>query len=965
MPTAPAMDTPAKSAGATPPAATPESSYSRPADAVAADLGTDTSRGLSPQTAADRLATDGPNELPSKPPAPAWLRFLGQFNDPLVYLLLAAIVVSTIAWVLEGAEGVPVDSIVIVAVVTLNAVLGFVQENKAADAVAALSAMTEATSTVLRDGSRLVVPSSELVVGDVLVLGEGDQVGADARLISAAALRVVESSLTGEADAVVKTPEAVSADTDLADRTCMVYRGTSVAQGTGRAVVVATGADTEMGAIAQMLDSVEEEDTPLQKEIHSISKMLGIVVVIIAVVVVGTLLLLAEDRAPDTIVHALLLGVSLAVAAVPEGLPAILSVVLALGVQRMAIHKAVVKKLTSVETLGSASVICSDKTGTLTRSEMTIQEVVTASGTCVVTGIGYAPDGKVAPDADRDGRPDADPLEGPLRDEVTVVLSGGTLASDAELNVTEDVWSVVGDPTEGAFLVAEKKLGTDGQREGRFERVGEVPFTSERKMMSVLLTDTEHGTIIMSKGAPDVLMEHCTQMRLGDAATELTEEARAQFVEHIADMSGRALRTLGVGYRILTDEEAARVREAATGDGEADLSDLERNLVLAGVVGIIDPPRPEAAVAVAEAHRAGVRVLMITGDHPATAGRIAADLGIVERGAPVLTGRELEGMDDDALSEAVAATSVYARVAPEHKMRIVHALKSQGHTVSMTGDGVNDAPALRAADIGVAMGITGTQVTKEAATMVLADDNFATIVDAVREGRRIFDNIKKFLRFLLSSNMGEVLTVFGGVVLSGAIGLSGHSDSGVVLPLLATQILWINLVTDSGPALAMGVDPSVEDVMARPPRKPTDRVVDRAMWSGVLLVGTVMAASTLATLDIFLPGGLIETSLSTDSLDTARTAAFSTLVLAQLFNTVNSRSETVSAFSHLFVNKWLWGAIGLTLVLQVAVVEVPFLQAAFSTTSLDPVHWAIVIVMASLVLWVDELRKLISRLMAR
>ena len=599
MPAAPAMDTPAEPTGATPAAATTGASHSRPADAVAADLGTDTSSGLSPQIAADRLAAGGPNELPSKPPTPAWLRFLGQFNDPLVYLLLAAIVISAIAWVLEGAEGVPVDAIVILAVVTLNAVLGFVQENKAADAVAALSAMTEATSTVLRDGSRLVIPSSELVVGDVLVLGEGDQVSADARLVSAAALRVVESSLTGEADAVVKTPEAVGADTDLADRTCMVYRGTSVAQGTGRAVVVATGANTEMGAIAQMLESVEEENTPLQKEIHSISKMLGIVVVAIAVVVVGTLLLLAEDRTPNTMVHALLLGVSLAVAAVPEGLPAILSVVLALGVQRMATHKAVVKKLTSVETLGSASVICSDKTGTLTRSEMTIQEVVTASGTCVVTGIGYAPDGEVAPDADRDGRPDADPLEGPLRDEVTVVLSGGTLASDAELNVTEDVWSVVGDPTEGAFLVAEKKLGTHGQREGRFERVGEVPFTSERKMMSVLLIDTEHGTIIVSKGAPEVLMEHCSQMRLGDAATELTEEARARFVEHITDMSGRALRTLGVGYRILTDEEAARVREAAAGDGEADLSDLERDLVLAGVVGIIDPPRPEAAVAVA------------------------------------------------------------------------------------------------------------------------------------------------------------------------------------------------------------------------------------------------------------------------------------------------------------------------------------------------------------------------------
>ena len=952
----------------TPPTASAATADSPPApfaespDAVAAAHGTDLAEGLTGAEAARRLAENGPNDLPSTPPPPAWKRFLAQFRDPLVYLLLGAIVVSAVTWALEGAHGAPVDALIILLVITLNAVLGFVQESKAADAVAALSAMTAATSTVLRDGSRRVVPSSELVVGDLLVLGEGDQVGADARLVQAAALRVIESSLTGEADAVVKSADAVAPDADLAERSSMVHRGTSVAQGTGRAVVVATGADTEMGAIARMLDSVEEEDTPLQREITRISKMLGTVVIVIAVAVVATLLALAPERTAQTVTDALLLGVSLAVAAVPEGLPAILSVVLALGVQRMAIHKAVVKKLTSVETLGSASVICSDKTGTLTRSEMTIQEVVTASGTCVVTGIGYAPDGEVAPDADRDGRPDADPLEGPLRDEVTVVLSGGTLASDAELNVTEDVWSVVGDPTEGAFLVAEKKLGTDGQREGRFERVGEVPFTSERKMMSVLLTDTEHGTIIMSKGAPDVLMEHCTQMRLGDAATELTEEARAQFVEHIADMSGRALRTLGVGYRILTDEEAARVREAAAGDGEADLSDLERNLVLAGVVGIIDPPRPEAAVAVAEAHRAGVRVLMITGDHPATAGRIAADLGIVERGAPVLTGRELEGMDDDALSEAVAATSVYARVAPEHKMRIVHALKSQGHTVSMTGDGVNDAPALRAADIGVAMGITGTQVTKEAATMVLADDNFATIVDAVREGRRIFDNIKKFLRFLLSSNMGEVFTVFGGVVLAGVIGLSGHSETGVVLPLLATQILWINLITDSAPALAMGVDPSVEDVMGRPPRKPEDRVIDATMWSGVLLIGAVMAVSTLAVLDVFLPGGLIDIAgLSADDLPTARTAAFSTLVLAQLFNTLNSRSETVSALHHLFVNKWLWGAIALGAVLQIAVVEVPVLQVAFSTEPLDPTHWAVVVAMASLVLWAGEIRKAIRR----
>ena len=480
------------------PSAQPPAPFAESPDSVVAAWGTSPDAGLSEAEAARRLGSDGPNELPSEPPVPAWRRLLAQFQDPLVYLLIVAIVVSAIAWALEGAHGVPVDALVILAVITLNAVLGFVQESRASDAVAALSEMTRATSTVLRGGSRLTVPSADLVRGDVLVLGEGDQVGADARLLSAAALRVVESSLTGEADAVAKTADAVAPDADLADRTCMVYRGTSVAQGTGRAVVTATGAGTEMGGIARMLQAVDEEDTPLEKEIHAISKTLGAIVVVIAVVVVATLLLLATERTAETFIDALLLGVSLAVAAVPEGLPAILSVVLALGVQRMALHKAVVKRLTSVETLGSASVICSDKTGTLTRSEMTIQEVATASGTTVVTGIGYAPHGEVAPDADRDGRPDPEPLAGALRDEVTVVLSGGAMASDAELAVDDGVWSVVGDPTEGAFLVAERKLGTQGSREGRFERVGEVPFTSERKLMSVLYTDAKHGTTISS-----------------------------------------------------------------------------------------------------------------------------------------------------------------------------------------------------------------------------------------------------------------------------------------------------------------------------------------------------------------------------------------------------------------------------------------------------------------------------------
>ncbi|WP_175957215.1 cation-translocating P-type ATPase [Schaalia sp. Marseille-Q2122] len=953
--------------------------HARSGAELATELSTDAASGLASTEAAARLKADGPNELPSSRP-PAWLRFLHQFKDPLVFLLIGAIVISVIAWVIEGARGVPVDGIVIFLVIFLNAVLGFIQENKAADAVAALSAMTAATSTVLRDGARTLIPSSELVVGDILVLSEGDQVGADARLLKAAALRAIESSLTGEADAVAKHTAAVPLDTDLADRSGMVYCGTSIAQGSGEAIVVATGARTQMGEIALMLDEVEEEPTPLQREIHQISTVLGGLVVLIAVGVVATLLLLSPDRSIHTIIDSLLLGVSLAVAAVPEGLPAILSVVLALGVQRMALHKAVVKKLTSVETLGSASVIASDKTGTLTRSEMTIQEVATASGVTLVSGSGYTPEGSLAPDADRDGQPDATPLSESLAEEVRYVLSGGAMASDAQLDQDEGVWSVIGDPTEGAFLVAERKLGAQPLPHQGKRRVWDFPFTSERKLMSVIYEAEDHSMVLVAKGAPDVLIERCVRVRRDGHEEALTDAWRATFLEHVSDMSGRALRTLAVAYRPLGEDEAARVRAAMraqdgwNGGAEdtdlslesqapdpADLADLEGELTMAGVVGIIDPPRPEAADAVAEARRAGVRVLMITGDHPATAGRIAADLGIHEAGGRVVTGRELTVMDDETLAATVASSNVYARVAPEHKMRIVGALKAQGQTVAMTGDGVNDAPALRAADIGVAMGITGTQVTKEAATMVLVDDNFATIVAAVREGRRIFDNIRKVLRYLLSSNMGEVLTVFGGVVLASVIGLSEHSTTGVVLPLVATQILWINLVTDSGPALAMGVDPSVEDVMARSPRRTTDRVVNGGMWAGVVLVGAVMAVATLMTLDFFLPGGLIENAYSTDDLDTARTAAFTTLVFAQLFNTFNSRSENVSAFSHVFVNRWLWGSIALGALLQVVVVHVPVFQAAFSTAPLDLMHWGVAIALGSLVLWVDELRKVVRR----
>ncbi|MCE3270620.1 MAG: ATPase, P-type (transporting), superfamily, subfamily, partial [Ramlibacter sp.] len=889
------------------------------------------------------LARDGPNVLRSAPPVPAWRRVLAQFRNPLTYLLLAAVAIAFVAWLVEGRHGWPVDAVVILAVLVLNAVLGYLQEAKARDAVAALARMTAATSAVVRDGRTVRVPSAELVVGDLLVLEEGDAVGADARLVEAATLRVQEASLTGESEAVLKDAAAVlPPDAPLGDRVDMVFKGTAVAQGAGRAIVTATGMATQMGAIAQMLEATEEEPTPLQRELARMGRMMGIAVMVIALVVVATILLVSDIRSASDLIAVLLLGVSLAVAAVPEGLTAILSVVLALGVRRMAARHAIVKDLSSVETLGSASVICSDKTGTLTRSEMTIQQVMTASGATRVTGVGYAPEGRI----EHEGRALA---AGPVHQENVIVLSGGSLAGNAGLYEDgQGHWRIHGDPTEVAFLVAERKLGATARRQQRFERIAQIPFTSERKLMSTIERDAEHGgeRVLITKGAPDVLLGRCTRVRVGQEVLPLDDATRARALADVERLSDAALRTLAVAYRPLHAHEAAPGTEA-----------LEQDLIFVGTVGIIDPPREEVAVAIAEARRAGIRVVMITGDHPRTAVRIAADLGIVAEGAGVLTGTQLDALDEAGFARAVRETSVYARVAPVHKLRIVDALQADGQIVAMTGDGVNDAPALKSADIGVAMGITGTEVSKEAARMILADDNFATIVEAVREGRRIFDNIRKFLRYLLSSNMGEVLTVFLGVVGAGVIGLAGQGEA-LVLPLLATQILWINLVTDSGPALAMGVDPETGDVMARPPRRADDPAIDRRMWAGVLVVGLAMALATLLTIDLFLPGGLVE---GEESLRVARTAGFTTLVLAQLFNCFNARSEEVSAFRRPFVNPWLWGAVALSLALQVAVVHVPWLNAGFGTAPLTLAQWAVCFAMASTVLWVSEVRKALLR----
>jgi magnesium-transporting ATPase (P-type) len=913
------------------------------ADEVLRALGTDVERGLSAPEAARRLAADGPNELRTVPPVPAWQRMLVHFKDPLIYLLLAAVAISLAAWVIRGRDGWPIDAIVIALIVVVNAILGYLQEAKAERAVAALAKMTAVMSSVVRDGRVVRLPSAELVRGDLFVLGEGDAVGADARLVKAVALRVQEASLTGESAAVLKDAATLAAPAALGDRLDMVFKGTAVVQGAGRAVVTATGMGTEMGAIAALLEATEAEPTPLQVEVGRIGRMLGLAVVVIATVVVATVLAISDIRGVADVVPVLLLGVSLAVAAVPEGLPAILSVVLALGVQRMATRNAVVKHLASVETLGSASVICADKTGTLTRSEMTIQRVMTASGGTDVTGVGYDPEGRVE-------HRGVELTAGPLLAEDIVVLSGGSLAGDAALHRAGDgEWAVRGDPTEAAFLVAERKLGVSERRDRRFDRVGVIPFTSDRKMMSSIEVDHERGDarVVISKGAPDLLLERCTRVREGMDVLPLDDARRARILDEVDSLSGEALRTLAVAYRPLDPNE-----DAAAGES------LERDLIFVGTVGIIDPPREEAGVAVRDAHRAGIRVIMITGDHPRTAARIAADLGIVESGAPALTGLEIDALDDAAFAAATRTTSVYARVAPRHKLRIIDALQRDGHVVAMTGDGVNDAPALKSADIGIAMGITGTEVTKEAAKMILADDNFATIVEAVREGRGIFDNIRKFLRYLLSSNMGEVLTVFFGVVLAGMIGLTGSGEA-VVLPLLATQILWINLITDSGPALAIGVDPPTADLMARKPRRPTDRVIDRRMWIAVVEIGVVMAIVTLLTIDLYLPGGLIEGAYG---LDSARTAGFTVLVYAQLFNCFNTRSETASAFRHLFANAWLWGAVALSAALQIAVVSLGTLNVAFGTVPLEPEQWFVCVAMASVVLWYGEARKALARL---
>jgi Ca2+-transporting ATPase len=921
--------------------------YQQPVERVVVALGTDARRGLRADEVRVRLEKYGPNELASPSPVRRWRKFLAQFEDVLVILLLVATAISVALWLYERDTALPFEAIAIGAIVLLNAVIGYVQEARAETAIAALRQMSAERAHAIRGGDRQTIPASELVPGDIILIEAGDIVPADARIVELSSLQTAEAALTGESLPVLKDSEPITGDVALGDRINMVFKGTSVTSGRGTAVVVATGMQTEVGRIAGMLAAAPNETTPLQRELDRIGRTLGVVVAIIAVGMIATILLVENVRGISAFLDVLILGVALAVAAVPEGLPAIVTAVLSIGVLRMARRNAIVRHLSAVETLGSASVIASDKTGTLTRSEMTVREVVTASGRVVFDGTGYAPFGDVSEN-------DHQPVSSVVRAELERTLTAAHRASNAVLRRQDGRWLVQGDPMEGAILAAAGKAGLDAAAlERRFERVGEVPFSSDRRMMSTVHTDADaDGRVLtFTKGAAEVLLPRCTRELLGKEPRPLSAARRAQILETNDVLAGRALRTLGVAFR-------------ATDDGSLNPENvgehIERDLVFAGLLGIMDPPREEAADAVARAKAAGIRPIMITGDHPKTASIIGQELGLDADGRAV-TGAELQRMSDETIDATVRSVAIYARVSPEHKLQIVRALQRTGGVVAMTGDGVNDAPALKAADIGIAMGMAGTDVAKQAADIVLADDNFATIVAAVEEGRSIFSNIRKSLRYLLSSNIGEVMTMFFGVLLARRIGLDS-AGTAVVLPLTASQLLWINLLTDGAPAIALGVDPPNPALMERPPRPPREGIVTGRMWVGIFAIGVVMAIGSLYVLDADLPGGFVAGG---GSLRHAQTMTFTTLMLFQLFNAFNARSDEDSALPGVLENRWLLSAIALSILLQLVVVYVPFLQQAFSTEKLSGFDWLRCTLVASSVLWLREIQKSFRRFVLR
>jgi Ca2+-transporting ATPase len=934
--------------------------YSIPADVAVTNLGSDVARGLDSAEAKRRLEQYGPNQLKSAPETPWWKRLLEQFENFLVIILLVAIVISVIEWLLQDPResALPYEAIVITAIVVLNALLGYFQEARAERSVRALMALAAPESTVIRDGQRQRIPAGEIVPGDIVLIEAGDKIPADARIIEDANLRTDEAPLTGESLPVAKSAKPIDAAASLGDRVNMIYSGTVATYGRGRAVVVATGMETEVGHIAGLLEAAEKEPTPLQQELDRTGRRLTIVMLGICAVVFAAGLFSTASLTLNVVLSLFLFAVALAVAAIPEALPAIVTVGLSLGVRRMAAANAIVRKLPAIETLGAATVICSDKTGTLTRNEMTVRAVVTGDAVIDVAGSGYIPEGEFS----LSGKP----LEASSREAAVRMLRAAALVNDAALTQTEGRWTVQGDPTEGALIVAARKVGLTEAELARFPRIAEIPFTSERKRHTTLHADPAKGDTLTAfvKGAPEILLANCRYVAGANGEpVELTEKARADWVRRNESLAGQALRTLAVASRAVS---AASLGIDPNNASDVELPEsIEDELVLLGIVGMIDPPREEVKAAVAIARRAHIRTVMITGDHPATAQAIARELEILEPGARLVTGAELSNMSEKELDDMVEHVRVFARVDPDHKLKIVESLQRKGHIVAMTGDGINDAPALKTANIGVAMGITGTDVSKEAADMVLTDDNFASIVKAIEEGRGVYDNIQKYLIYLLSTNSGELMTMFAGVMLAGWLGLVSV-DIGLFLPLLAAQLLWINLITDGPPALALGVDPKDRDVMKRLPRPRGSGVLLKEDWVRLACVGLLMMVGTIFVLDAYYPGGLVTlfaTGTGPNAHDEAlaRTMAFTTLMMYQLFDVYNCRSRRRSAFIGFFENKWLLVAIAFSLGTHILVIYVPALQAAFHTVPLSVRDWMVATAVASSLLIALEIAKIFLR----
>jgi len=868
-------------------------------------LQTDLVKGLDDKEAGERAQRFGSNELARAPGVPVWQMFLNQFKDFMVMVLLVATAIS-------GFLGEWADAVTIMIIVIINAFLGLIQEYRAERSMEALRELTAPETRVIRGGYERKIPSAQLVPGDIVLLEAGDKVPADLRIVEQFNLEMEESALTGESFPVKKEAGVIKGETSIGDTYNMAYFGTVVTRGRGKGVVVSTGMATEMGQIAGLIQEAEPEQTPLQRRLAQVGTWLVSFCLLICLLVVAVGIYRGLPA-----YQMFLAGVSLAVAAIPEGLPAIVTVALALGVQQMIRRNAIIRKLPAVETLGCATVICSDKTGTLTQNEMTVRRALIGGFPVEISGEGYEPRGDFK-------------MDGVKREDFTTFMQIAALCNNSALqrgNITigglfrklkqgvRKTWNISGDPTEGALLVMAAKAGIWRERlEKERQRVREIPFDSERKRMTVVYHRKNQSYFAYTKGAPDVILDLCSYYLQEGKKLPMTPRVKQKILETNSTLAEQALRVLALAYKELPENEAAAAEEH-----------VESSLVFVGLAGMIDPPRPAAVKAVYTCKRAGIKTVMITGDHQVTARAVAMEMGILDRKNDlVLTGADLDAMSDERLEKIINRVAVCARVSPKHKLRVVRALKKKGHVVAMTGDGVNDAPAVKEADIGIAMGITGTDVTKEASAMVLADDDFSSIVAAVEEGRGIYDNIRKFIRYLLSCNVGEVLVMFLAVL------------GGLPLPLLPIQILWMNLVTDGLPAMALGVDPIEKGIMSRRPRDPGEGVFSHGLSWRILGTGIIFAAGTLGVFILaYLESGL--------NLDVARTMAFNTLVFFQLCFVFACRSEHQSIMEvGFFTNKYLIVAVLISAALQLSVTYISFLQPVFHTVPLQLNHWLIV-----------------------